>query len=138
MEITYDVDLAPDSKDEDIVVGGLQAHNAQLTNHETRHYSVFARNSSQDIVGGALVYVGRDSAFVSVLWVNDALRRQGIGRDILQAVEKEATKRACAWVKLDTYAFQTPEFYLKCGYEIYGEVKDYTCGQSKIFLRKKI
>jgi GNAT superfamily N-acetyltransferase len=136
MAISYDLDLVPSSADDAAVISGLQASNAQLTGHKTQHYSVFARNEAGKIVGGTLVYVGRDSAFLDIIWVDGSSRLQGIGRCLLEEAEREAKRRECKWIKLDTYEFQAPEFYLKCGYEIYGEVKDYTCEQSKVFLRK--
>lgn len=138
MIITYNVDLTPSSADDSAIIAGLQESNAKATGHKTQHYSVFARIEPGKIVGGTLVYVGRDSAFVDSIWVDTAYRLQGIGRFLLNEVENEAKRRNCVWVKLDTYEFQAPQFYLNCGYEIYGEVKDYTCGQSKIFLRKSL
>lgn len=138
MTITYTIDLTPSSADEDAIFAGLLESNAKVTGYKTQHYSVFARNEAGKIVGGALVYVGRDSAFVDSIWVDTSYRLQGMGRGLLNEVESEAKKRNCVWVKLDTYEFQAPQFYLNCGYEIYGEVKDYTCGQSKIFLRKRL
>ncbi|MBA3812907.1 MAG: GNAT family N-acetyltransferase [Alphaproteobacteria bacterium] len=138
MVITYDLSLAPHSADDGIVLAGLQASNAQLTGHTTQHYSIFARKESGEIIGGALVYVGRDSAFIDVLWVDPSYRLQNIGSRLLQEAEIGAQKYDCSWVKLDTYEFQAPEFYKKCGYEMYGEVKNYTREQSKIFLRKKV
>lgn len=138
MAITYNLDLAPCSADDGVVTGGLQASNSQLTGHEAEHYSVFARDEKMKIIGGALTWVGRDSAFVSAIWVDKPYRRQRVGRRLLDKAEMEAKKRGCIWIKLDTYEFQTSEFYLDCGYTVYGEVKDYTCGQSKIFLRKRL
>ena len=138
MAITYDLATSPRSEDDKIVIAGLQASNAQLTGHTTQHYSVFARNESGKIIGGSLVYVGRDSAFIDVIWVDPSYRLQGIGQSLLKEAEKQAQKHDCIWIKLDTYEFQAPEFYLKCGFEIYGEVKNYTREQSKIFLRKKV
>src|SRR5436190_12436077 len=118
MEIIYDLVLTPSSTDDEVVIAGLQASNAQLTGHKTQHYSVFARNEEGKILGGALVYVGRDSAFIDVIWVDTPYRLQGIGCCLLNEAEKEAKKHDCAWIKLDTYEFQAPHFYLKCGYEI--------------------
>lgn len=136
MAISYTLNLKPSSADDAVVISGLQVSNAQLTGHATQHYSVFAWNEEGTIIGGALLFVGRDSAFLDTIWVGGSYRLQGVGRCLLKEAEKEAKRRGCKWIKLDTYEFQAPGFYLKCEYEIYGEVKDYTCGQSKVFLRK--
>jgi GNAT superfamily N-acetyltransferase len=136
MRVIYDLDLEPSSADDQTVVAGLQASNAQLTGHKTFHYSVFARDEKGKVLGGALVYVGQDSAFVDGIWVEKSHRLRGIGRQLLNEVEKEAQRRGCVLVKLDTYEFQAPKFYLACGYEVYGEVKNFTRDCSKVFLRK--
>lgn len=138
MTVIYDLDLEPSSADDQTVVAGLRTSIAQLTGHEVPHYSVFARDEKGKILGGALVYAGQDSAFVDVIWVEESHRLHGIGRQLLNEVEKEAQRRGCAWVKLDTYEFQAPKFYLACGYEIYGEVKNFTRDRSKVFLREEV
>lgn len=136
---TLHVDLSPSKEDDAIVLKGLQSFNQEITRTKEVHFSVFAKDSSGKIVGGALVYLGRDSAFLDILWVHLDYRNKGIGRSLLAKAEKQASKTPeCKWIKLDTYSFQAPDFYLKCGYELYGEVKNFTKHDSKIFFRKAL
>ena len=72
------------------------------------------------------------------LWVTEALRGQGIGRQLLQIAEREAAKRGCAVVVLDTHSFQAPHFYQKHGYMVVGIVEGYPRGHQKYYFQKQL
>ena len=65
-------------------------------------------------------------------------KRDSYGTKLLKAVENEAYKLGCRYSTLDTYSFQSEEFYLKNGYRRLGEIKNYYLHYSKIFLRKEL
>ena len=75
--------------------------------------------------------------FIRYLWVSDALRGKGIGRELMGSAEARALERGChsAWV--DTFSFQAPGFYPKLGYQVFGEL-DYPPGHKRIFLQKRL
>ena len=54
---------------------------------------------------------------IKYLWVKEYLRGQGTGKKLLWEAEKEAEKRNCKYVFLDTFSFQAPDFYKKYGYQ---------------------
>ena len=54
---------------------------------------------------------------IQYLFVNESLRGQGVGREIMLAAETEAKKRGCKYVFVDTFSFQAPGFYIKLGYQ---------------------
>lgn len=138
-KVSIHLESSPSEEDDSVVRNGLQRFNYSITRTREIHYSVFAKNNLEEIIGGALVYIGRDSAFLDIFWVHKHYRKKGIGRSLLAAVEKHAGDvKGCEWVKLDTFSFQAPDFYLKCGYELYGEVKNFTNEDSKIFFRKSV
>ena len=72
------------------------------------------------------------------MWVDPALRRTGLGRALLSSVEDQARDRGCRWSKLNTWEFQAPEFYERCGYEVYAREVDYPPGHVNHLMRKDL
>ena len=66
------------------------------------------------------------------------LQKQGYGKQLLDAAEREAVKNGCVFSAVDTFDFQAEEFYLKNGYKRVGELKNCWFGHSKCFLRKNL
>lgn len=56
----------------------------------------------------------------------------------MKAVEKEAKKRNCRFISLDTFSFQAPKFYEKLGFEQVGQETDFPKGFDKFYYRKKV
>jgi GNAT superfamily N-acetyltransferase len=75
---------------------------------------------------------------IDVLWVSENYRGKGVGSELLRAVEDEAREMGCALAHLDTFDFQAKNFYLKHGYEVFGELDDCPPGHKRIFLKKAI
>ena len=57
-----------------------------------------------------------NTAEVSILWVAEAYRKQGLGSQVLSAVEKEVKENGCTIILLDTFDWQAKGFYEKNGY----------------------
>jgi GNAT superfamily N-acetyltransferase len=92
-----------------------------------------------DMLGGitATVYCWKVLC-IDVLWVSEDYRGKGVGSALLRAVEDEARQMGCALAHLDTFDFQAKSFYLKHGYEIFGELEDCPPGHKRIYLKKAI
>ncbi len=56
--------------------------------------------------------------YVDFLWVDDSLRKQGVGRQLLDLACAGARERKCTAVTLFTSSFQAPEFYKKYGFSL--------------------
>ena len=76
--------------------------------------------------------------YVDILWVHEKHRKKGIGTKLLAEAEKEAVRRGCHHVHLDTMSWQAPEFYKKHGYEVIGILPDIPSGNQKYLLMKKL
>jgi GNAT superfamily N-acetyltransferase len=98
---------------------------------------VFVRDGAGAVTAGldASLYAGW--LFVDNLWVHADLRRQGIGRRLLQEAERRALERGCHSAWLDTFSFQAPDFYRKLGYAVFGTL-DYPPGHRRFFLKKRL
>ena len=71
------------------------------------------------------------------LWLSEAVRGQGIGRQLLTEAEDHARRHGCHQIWLDTYSFQAPGFYQRLGYQIFGEL-DYPDDRKRLFLHKRL
>ena len=72
------------------------------------------------------------------VWKLQCHRGKGLGRLLLAAVEEEARERGCRWAKLNTWEFQAPDFYARCGYVIYGREIDFPPGHTNHLMRKDL
>lgn len=72
------------------------------------------------------------------MWVDEVLRGSGLGAALLAEAEDEARRRGCRWAKLNTWDFQAPGFYERCGYEEYGREVDYPPGHTNFLMRKTL
>lgn len=87
-------------------------------------------------VGGLVGTTNWEWLYISTLAVDNRLRGQGLGRQLVQEAERIAMKRGCRGVWINTFTFQAPYFYENLGYEPFGQLDDYPAGQQRIFLRK--
>ncbi len=76
--------------------------------------------------------------YIDILWVDEEYRNTGIGSKLLKYVENIARDKGCYLAHLDTFDFQAKEFYLKYGYEIFGELKNCPENHSRFYFRKKL
>ena len=132
------VDYAPDQAENSVISEGVFAAHADLIGEKDKSFSVFLKNDAGQVFGGVQASFDTESVYIDLLWVDETLRNKGYGKQLLNAVEKEAVKNGCQSLTVDTWDFQAEEFYLKNGYQRIGEVKNYWKGHSKIFLRKTI
>ncbi len=128
----------PLPEDNQFIYNSLQNFNVSQLKEKPDHFSIFLKDHQNKINGGILVSVYSDAIYVNGLWVDQLLRNKGYGQKLLGMAEEEAKKRGKKYCKVDTYDFQAKDFYVKQGYNIIGEIKDYLLGHSRIYLRKKI
>lgn len=72
------------------------------------------------------------------LEADPTLRGQGYGTQLLATAEAEGVRRGCHSAYLDTFSFQAPTFYEKCGYEIFGTLDAFPDEHQRFFMRKTL
>ena len=116
----------------------LGKHNRPyLRNPKWQWLGVFVREPDRNIAAGLAGSTYGDWLFVHDLWVRADLRRRGIGQELLRLAEVRARERGCHSAWLNTFSFQAPEFYPKCGYREFGRL-DYPPDQQRIFFQKRL
>ena len=95
-------------------------------------------DENDNLIGGLLGGTYWGWMYVDILWVHESHRHKGIGSKLLREAEKEAVRRGCHHVHLDTMSWQAPEFYKMRGYEVIGILPDIPSGNQKYLLTKAL
>jgi ribosomal protein S18 acetylase RimI-like enzyme len=111
---------------------------AALGRHDGKLFGYAMQNRQGEVMAGASGHTWAGFCYISYLWVSEALRGNGIGRDLVRAVEAEATRRECSIVFVSTHSFQSPEFYERLGYERQATVHDHPVGHSNHVYAKRL
>ena len=79
---------------------------------------VFVAKEGDEEVGIIAGHTCYEEVHVANLIVNEGHRRKGIGSKLLQQVEEHFKGKGFEHINLDTFAFQAPKFYEKCGFSV--------------------
>ena len=127
-----DIDVA-------LIDRGLHAYNQRSADLVAIHrFACYAKDVDGTLVGGALARWWGTACELQQIWVDEALRRRGIGSLLIKKVEATAIERGCQLLYLDTFSFQAPQFYFQLGYEIACRFDGFPAGESKFILRKSL
>lgn len=74
----------------------------------------------------------------TTVWVHPEHRRKGLASRMLKVAESEAARKGYTQAYLDTFSFQSPDFYLRLGYEVFGKLDNFPAGSTRVFMRKII
>ena len=100
--------------------------------------TITLKDEHDQVAGGLLAAIEWQSLHIDVLWVDDRVRGEGLGKQLMTMAEKIASEKGCTLIKLDTFSFQALEFYKKLGYEVFGELKDFPAGHTQYYLYKRV
>ena len=76
--------------------------------------------------------------YIDDMWVDEKYRRQELGSNALQAVEKVAEEKGCYLITLATFDFQARPYYLKHGYALFSTKKECPKGHEDYGLFKRL
>ena len=114
-----------------IHVGELRKENPEIK------INLALRNTDGHVFGGLLAYTTLRAAHIVRIWVDENYRNQGYGRELLMTAEKIATENSCVSGLVNSLSFQCPDFFQKCGYQIFGVSDGYRDSIKEFFLFKK-
>lgn len=127
----------PTEADADFLAYRLEAFN---TTHWPEHLpwspvGIYRREDGA-ITAGLVGEAYAGLMFVKYLWVAERLRGGGLGTALLREAEHQAEARGCHLIWLDTFTFQAPGFYQKCGYEQFAALE--APPFQRLFLSKRL
>jgi ribosomal protein S18 acetylase RimI-like enzyme len=83
-----------------------------------RKFSVVLTNEDNIAFGILNAFTAFSEVYIEDLWVDKACRGQGYGHKLLQELENRFKGKGFNNINLVTSAFNSPEFYKKCGFEV--------------------
>ena len=116
----------------------LQFNNNCVGNDGHTSLNFVEYDTDGNVIAGILGGTYWGWMYVDILWVHENHRKNGIGTKLLLEAEKEAIRRGCHHVHLDTMSWQAPEFYRKQGYEVIGTLPNIPSGNQKYLLMKAL
>ncbi|MFO1217247.1 MAG: GNAT family N-acetyltransferase [Burkholderiaceae bacterium] len=134
------------------LIGALDAYQQPLYPPESHHgidlealgrsnvLFAVARAATRQAVGCGAIVLGADCGELKRMWVNPDYRGQGIGRAVLDFLEREAARRGCRAFVLETGHLQAEALalYEHAGYVRCGAFGDYVDDPHSVFMRKSV
>ncbi|MHA1542860.1 MAG: GNAT family N-acetyltransferase, partial [Candidatus Hodarchaeales archaeon] len=96
------------------------------------------KNLEGKVIGGLSAGTTLKTMYLSYLWVDMKHRRLDYGRDLLATAERIAVENSCISWQGNVLSFQSPEFFQKLGFEIFGVSDGYPDSIKEYFLIKRI
>ena len=76
--------------------------------------------------------------YVSTVYVEEAYRRRGLGKRLVEEMEKRAKAMGVNTIRLDTFSWQGKEFYEALGYQVAGSYENTLDGYAEYFFVKQL
>jgi GNAT superfamily N-acetyltransferase len=136
-------DIVPATKEEAEFVcdklGEFNLSQVPATHEPTLVLKNYAIKENGTIITGINAFVYHwGILYIEILFVDENHRDKGLGTTLLQKVEQEAKEMGATLAHLDTFDFQTLDFYLKHGYEVFGVLEDCPKDHKRYYLKKSL
>jgi GNAT superfamily N-acetyltransferase len=106
---------------------------------EAYSFAFFIRDQNQQIIAGCNGSVVFGAIDTDQLWVNPGYRKQGLGKQLMQAVHAQGIAVGCKIATVATMRFQGAiEFYEKLGYCCDFVQDGYVNGKQCVLLRMEL
>jgi len=114
-------------------------HNSSKTHIDDGSlFSKIVRGENGEIAAGIAGWTWAGISEITQLWVDEGVRKNGVGKMLLEAAELEAKVKGSSTILVRSYSFQAPRFYEKYGFKTVHIVKDFPKGYDYYILSKKI
>jgi GNAT superfamily N-acetyltransferase len=100
-------------------------------------FAALLRDEAGAVTGGLWAVTYYDWMHVDLFYLPAHARRGGLGRRMMRAAEREATRRGCTGIWLDTMSFQAPAFYRELGFKVFGGIQRYRDTHTRFWLLKR-
>lgn len=136
-ELSIKVETPPSKETLAVLDNGLDTYNAKFSPEHFDEFVTALKTPAGEVKGGIYALTWAGMLFIKWLWIDEAYRRHGHGRRLMESAEEEGRRRGCTAVWLDTFEFQARPFYERLGYSSFGTL-DYPAGFKRFFLQKSL
>ena len=113
-------------------------NSSTINKYEGALFTKIIRDQNSNIIAGISGWTWAMVSEITLLWVKEEYRKNGLGKMLLKAAEDEIIKKGCTTILLRSYSFQAPLFYEKNGYKTVYILDDFPNGYKHYNLVKKI
>jgi GNAT superfamily N-acetyltransferase len=96
------------------------------------------RDGKGRLLGGLILQSYWRESYIELLWLSARARGAGFGSQLIKEAERHARRRGSRLIHLNTFSFQAPGFYEKCGYRRFGGMSGSPAGESRHFYVKRL
>lgn len=139
MKYTIFYDPHPKQEDTKIIWQGINEYARDMRGlSEGKPFGFFVKDESNNIKGGCAGYIFYGCLYVDILWVDQTLRNQQYGTQLMKEAEKLAKNEHCNFITVNTFDFEALGFYQKLGFVIEFERQGFDKNSIMYFLRKNL
>lgn len=140
MTARLEIKICPSETDRSAILKPLRAYNsAQAGDPQAESVAILVRDEhSNEVIGGLWGEIFYRWLFIELLAIPEQTRGQGVGSGLMDKAEQLARDKSCVGIWLDTFSFQAPGFYEKCGFNQFGQLEDFPPGLRRFFYQKRL
>ncbi len=102
-------------------------------------WAFYSRDEQAVMRGGLIAKRKGNWLCIEYLWVSEATRGSGLGRELMQEAERQAQALGCSHLPVDTFSFRALPFYQKLGYQLQMSLPDFPhAGMQRHYLSKTL
>ena len=133
------LEAPPDKATLDDLGAGLKSYNDRFTgSSEAAEFVVTVRDADGKFLGGVYCDLYWQALFVKWVWLDESVRKTGLGTKLMRDAEAEGRRRGAKMVHLDTFSFQARGFYEKLGYRVFGTLDYPGTGFQRHYMTKAL
>jgi ribosomal protein S18 acetylase RimI-like enzyme len=136
------VTRGPDEAAHRHVCMNLREYNVKATDGMLRQPGIridlYLKGPNGEVIGGVICDTFSRCLYVDVLWIDERYRGKGHGEKLMEEAERIAKEAGCTFAHTTTFSYQSPGFYERMGYEVFGRIDDYPNGIIQYFLKKRL
>ena len=137
--LSYNIEYEPNPQDIHALTRGVFENTVQKKGRSfMQPVAVIVRDSHDKLVGGAVGFMFYGCLHIDQIWVDPEFQGQGIGRHLLEVIERRAKEIGCRIATVQTMSWEAEGFYAKLGFEAEFRRPGYDFGGELIHMRKDL